>query len=122
MRKKRLRKAIKWFKTQKNLGHVTIHLRQLKGDAEYGYVDHVGPYDFDLWINPNIHKSVLSLFSTLFHELTHVDQFSKGRLASTEKGWFWNGDLCKLAYEEQPWEIEATAVEEPLARLYLETR
>ena len=117
-----LKDAVSWFLHRKGLGHVNVELIHIRGKTEHGWADHVGPYDFEVAINPTVSKTDFMKLRTLFHELTHVEQFARGRLASTEKGWFWNGDnMDHVAYEEQPWEIEANAVEELLTDLYMET-
>lgn len=119
--KQLLRDGVRWFLSRKSLNHVEVNLVRLNDPADHGYADHVGPYEFDIAINPKASRTDFTKLRTLFHELTHVEQFATGRLASTEKGWFWMGDnMDHVAYEEQPWEIEANAVESILAELYLE--
>ena len=48
---------------------------------------------------------------TLAHELCHVSQFFKGHLDSELTTWKGH-DFSNAAYDDQPWEIEAHAIED----------
>lgn len=67
-------------------------------------------------------------FSTLFHEMTHVEQFESGRLCMLEdepkRGYIWEGVEHKRLetnddlYDELPWEAEANARAEKVLRKF----
>lgn len=78
------------------------------------------PVDFTIEIATD-YRDVKPLYylKTLFHELTHVDQYCSGRLENrqTKKHvpyLLWEGDRYEESHEywKQPWEIEAYGVEE----------
>ena len=60
----------------------------------------------------------LALGVTLAHELTHVAQFAKGTLQLTPKGKRWKGKFYgrRVAYLQQPWEIQAFQKQELIFR------
>tara|TARA_R100000231_G_scaffold137996_1_gene115406 strand:- start:726 stop:1151 length:426 start_codon:yes stop_codon:yes gene_type:complete len=61
------------------------------------------------------------LVKTILHELVHVDQYEKGRLVSAEgkKPNRWMGKVCRAAYADQPWEIEAYKLENRMYRNFM---
>ena len=63
-------------------------------------------------------RNKIDLGVTLAHELTHVAQFAKGILQPTPKGLKWKGKLYgkRVAYLQQPWEIQAFSQQELLFR------
>lgn len=80
---------------------------------------------FEVLINPDQNKS--ELIKTLFHELVHVKQITKGELKfETERSSFWKGKLVHpnrfKIYKNIPWEKEAYDMEEKLYRKYLSIR
>ena len=69
--------------------NITVHLKDLKGDA-YGYcladddesrLDR--PRSFEIEIHKNM--SLRKVLETLCHEMVHVSQYAKGRLAVNGK-------------------------------------
>jgi hypothetical protein len=63
-------------------------------------------------------RDLCNLGITLAHELTHVAQFAKGTLQVAPKGKIWNGKFYgrRVAYLQQPWEIQAFAKQEIIFR------
>lgn len=58
--------------------------------------------------------------STLFHELTHVMQYSLYELEVYNEGHgYWKGEtLTGLTYEDCPWEVEAYHMEQVLLKCF----
>lgn len=58
--------------------------------------------------------------ATIFHELTHIMQYSKYELEVYNVGnAYWKGETLKgLSYEESPWEIEANHIEQVLLKCF----
>lgn len=74
------------------------------------------------------HKIVVRLnygeewLSTLFHEMTHVQQYAYGRLVLEEKTALWEGGVInrsKVQYVDEPWEIEARKYETRMEKKFL---
>jgi hypothetical protein len=67
-------------------------------------------------LKPN--RDLCALGVTLAHELTHVAQFAKGLLKVAPKGKIWNGRFYgrRVAYLQQPWELQAFAKQEIIFR------
>lgn len=65
---------------------------------------------------------LVSLGSTLAHELTHVSQFAKGILKVTPRGKKWKGKFYgrNVPYLMQPWEIQAFSKQEIIMRRAIE--
>lgn len=86
------------------------------------------PVDFTIEVaNPYRDIKPLYYLKTLFHEMTHVDQYCSGRLESrqTKKHvpyLLWEGDRYEETHEywKQPWEIEAYGTEECALLSFLE--
>lgn len=67
-------------------------------------------------------------FATLFHEMTHIEQFESERLCTLDgeldRGYLWEGveyarlDTANDDYDEQPWEAEANARAEKVLRKF----
>lgn len=58
--------------------------------------------------------------ATLFHEMTHVMQFSLYELEVYKEGHaYWKGEMLEnLTYENSPWEIEAYHIEKILLNCF----
>lgn len=71
-------------------------------------------YSFNIVIDADLEEE--DLFSTLAHEMVHVKQFAKGELYFGIKQNKWLGKIypCNTPYNQQPWEKEATEIEEKL--------
>jgi len=74
------------------------------------------------------HKIVVRLFSspewlgTLFHELTHAQQYLYGRLQLECDHAYWNGELFQrkdFKYSNEPWEVEARKIESKMQKKFL---
>lgn len=74
------------------------------------------------------HKIVVRLFSspewlgTLFHELTHAQQYLYGRLQLEFDHAYWNGVLFQrddFEYSNEPWEVEARKIESKMQKKFL---
>ena len=67
-------------------------------------------------------RDLMSLGSTLAHEITHVAQFAKGTLQLTPKGKRWKGRYYgrRTPYLEQPWEVQAFSKQEIVFRRAIE--
>ena len=71
-------------------------------------------------LRPN--RDLVSLAVTLAHELCHVSQFARGLLKVTPRGRRWCGKFYsnRVAYLDQPWEIQAFARQELIMRRAIE--
>ena len=67
-------------------------------------------------------RDKVELGVTLAHEMVHVAQFAKGTLKLTPKGKRWKGKFYgrRVAYLQQPWEIDAFSKQELILRRALE--
>lgn len=64
-------------------------------------------------------KSVVALATTLAHEMVHVRQLAKGMLRyanNDTKYWMGKRYTKKVAYLDQPWELDAMARQEIVVR------
>jgi len=60
-----------------------------------------------------------NVLKVLAHELVHVKQYFTGRMQEHEDSVYWLGEICELDYDEQPWEIEAAAMESVMYEAFL---
>lgn len=115
---------------------ITIRLKivrkpEIKYGDECGHVEWMDnnrqPRRFTICINTPPRVSLKYIISTLAHEMVHVKQFVKNELidlpstdfnVSVFKNKKYN--LNRVAYFDQPWEIEAFGRERGLTREYLE--
>jgi hypothetical protein len=127
------RRALHFFAGEllspKVLPHITINVFGLDGPVDktnFGLViwadDNLRPRMFDLEINTKI--SERNYILTLAHEMVHVRQYVRKdvvELFRPKYGKKWKGELIdidKIRYWDQPWEIEAHALERPLANSF----
>lgn len=99
--------------------YLDINAGKFKAD---GYCSHRDRYDFEIEINKNL--TFEHMMITLAHEMIHLKQYVtkelkskivRGNLVDT-----WRGVKYRnLKYNEQPWEIEATVLEEELYHKFL---
>lgn len=87
-----------------------------------GYCTHLDGYDFEIEINKNL--TFEHTMITLAHEMIHLKQYATKELKSKfVKGKpvdTWRGVKYRnLEYAKQPWEIEATVLEEDLYHKFL---
>lgn len=57
------------------------------------------------------------ILSTMFHELTHAQQFHQGTLRMTKRGFYWKGKRIKNSYSRQHWERQAFRRESKLLKV-----
>lgn len=64
--------------------------------------------------------NLFDMIVTVAHEMVHVGQMARGELrVAYESGTpitYWKGRPTKVAYQNQPWEIEASALEVILSK------
>jgi hypothetical protein len=87
-----------------------------------GYCSHLNVYDFEIEINQDL--TFEHMMITLAHEMVHLKQFTTKQLKSKFIGKnaidIWNGTRYKnLQYDKQPWEKEASQLEEELYHRFL---
>lgn len=60
--------------------------------------------------------SFMEQMFSLSHEMVHVKQYFRGELANDKNGkWVWKKEIAEeYKYEDQPWEKEATSLENDL--------
>lgn len=105
--------AVDWYLKRMNI-KAKVRIKPIYEPFFMGALQMRSKKKATLWVSP--HQNTFSKLSTAFHELTHLHQFVRGDLTDTR----WKGrSFKKTPYELQPWEIEAHAVEEILADLYL---
>ena len=61
---------------------------------------------------------------TIFHEAVNLKQYARGELLELYRGchrlmWY-DKDCTNMSYDELPWEIEASALEQGLYNNYME--
>jgi len=97
--------------------HITIEFEDLP-QYHFGACDHdefEGEQETTVTLSENITQQ--EAIQTLFHELVHAKQYLDGRL----EGGFqlrWMGETYDCDYQEQPWEIEAFALEEEMMNTF----
>ena len=84
-----------------------------------GYSDSLGDCMFDGIDEYHIRLTSYDI-GTLFHELTHVMQYSNYELEVYKEGHgYWQGKMHEgLTYDESPWEVEAYHMEQVLLRCF----
>ena len=84
-----------------------------------GYTESLGDCMFDGVDEYHIRLSSYDI-GTLFHEMTHVMQYSNYELEVYREGHgYWQGKMHEgLTYEESPWEVEAYHMEQVLLRCF----
>lgn len=103
----------------KNKIQLNINACNIEAD---GCCSHLGDYEFEIEINQDLsfeHKMI-----TLAHEMVHLKQFTTKQLKSFFLGKdaidIWNGDrYTNTRYDKQPWEKEASQLEEELYHQFL---
>jgi len=83
--------------------------------------DNWRPRDFKIVLDSKL--SNRATIRTLMHEMVHIKQWSRGELKEITKPecktlWF-DEDHTETEYQDQPWEIEAYVLQEPLADAYI---
>ncbi len=106
------------------LNNVNIKVKVVTGDAPSGlciideYNNQNKPRSFTIEINKN--QSKMEILNAVAHEMVHVKQYVYGELNEQMSSWLGQKIDCdKVDYFEQPWEVEAYALEAFLTVMYL---
>ena len=91
---------------------ITVKLSKL--DGVFGYCLAETPREFELEIAKGL--SLKNLVGTICHEMVHVKQYARRELHVTD--YVWKKEVIdeKTPYGKLPWEVEAFAMEDDLAR------
>jgi hypothetical protein len=99
--------------------YLDIYANKIKADGTCLQLDR---YDFEIEINKNI--SFECMMITLAHEMIHLKQYAtkelKSKIVKGNEVDIWKGVKYKnMKYHDQPWEQEATDLEEELYHKFL---
>jgi hypothetical protein len=80
----------------------------------------IRPKEFTIELHKELHQR--EFITTACHESVHLKQFARGELRELYKGghrvmWY-DVDCSDFMYKDQPWEIEAKALEDTLYNMY----
>lgn len=121
----RFAKALAFYLQILNLGNrVSIEIlpkNLRRGPVEsraWGWCTQLDQLNYEVEIDRGLASR--NVLTVLAHELVHVKQYFTGRLQEHEDSVYWLGDICELEYDEQPWEIEAAAMESVMYQAFLE--
>ena len=114
-----------WFMANHMPRHkidLRVHHRGLIREGVYGWCtvedDDNRPRCFLIEMHNRLQKE--DYLKILFHELVHVYQHVRGDLRDKDAKRLWKGiDYSESDYDDQPWEIEAHAMEESLYLEYM---
>tara|TARA_A200000159_G_C7322721_1_gene339539 strand:+ start:1094 stop:1522 length:429 start_codon:yes stop_codon:yes gene_type:complete len=112
-----LEEALAYAKKYLKLSDASYVLIEFTKDCDaFGYAHDEGDHDYHIEINKTYNVSLM--LGTLFHELTHIQQYESGRLVIThgEDPDMWEGLLVTAQYDDQPWEQEAFDLEKKMLR------
>jgi hypothetical protein len=112
--------AIKKLMPRQN--NLVIHIK-FKRMKEWGMCEPIfwerSPKEFYIDIKNDL--NIKSSTRVLFHELTHVRQYATNKLRDVNSKTMWlKEDHTDTPYLEQPWEIEASALEDELFNAYFD--
>ena len=122
--KKRCERIVNWF-VDRHLPNykliINVDHKGLLREGGFGWVWAADcdyrPRDFEIELHNRMTPEHYT--QTLLHELWHVYQHVTGQLKDKYKKRLWKGvDYSKTDYEDQPWEKEASEMEEILYREY----
>ena len=121
---KLIKQAAKFYGSQLVPNHyykIYLDINAGKFEAD-GYCTYLDGYDFEIEINKNL--TFEHIMITLAHEMIHLKQYATKELKSKfVKGKpvdTWRGIKYKnLKYKDQPWEHEASSLEEELYHKFL---
>ena len=110
--------VVEWFVMNYLPRHkidITIHHRGMLRDGVFGWVGVLDcdyrPREFEIEVHNRLTPK--DYIQTLLHELWHVYQHVKGDLKDKHGIRLWKGvDHSATDYDDQPWEIEAHAIED----------
>lgn len=106
-------------RTKNRIGTITIAFRKFTGDelAMASSEDNEGRLPTEFLVefnNANRDIPVRDYLITMYHELTHIRQYATGKLKNRHLYCIWEGKkygYTDIDYWEQPWELEAMAME-----------
>jgi hypothetical protein len=98
--------VLAWYteKTGNPVDSVTVYLQKV----ELGFLGFCYPKRKRVVVEVEKRLQPLALAETLFHELTHAEQFRTGILKMKGEQFFWKGVPCSVRYSRQPWERAAS--------------
>ena len=131
--KRLVRDAIAWFVEHRNLNRLVFHVDVKDRRCWHENMDGACtttsslsfPREFLIELDNRLdHKQYLI---TLFHELMHVEQRLRNRHQQRFMPKFtnkWMGEIISgdTSYEDEPWEVEAFAMQEELCNAYLTSK
>ena len=123
--RRRCKGVVEWFMCKHLPKHkidLTVNHRGLLREGAYGWCTVLDsdyrPRAFEIEMHNGLNPD--HYIMTLFHELWHVYQHVKGTLRDKGQKRLWKGiDCSSLDYEDQPWEIEASQMEQVLYDEYM---
>lgn len=112
--------AIKKLMPRQDNLHIHIKFRRMK---EWGMCEPIfwerSPKEFYVDIKSDL--TLKSATRVLFHELVHVRQYATNKLRDVKGKTMWlKEDHSDTEYVDQPWEIEASTLEDELFNLYFD--
>ena len=101
--------------------YLSIDFLVQEHDQHFGFCMDMDKKELEFSIEINRNTSIEQMTATLFHELVHVKQYIDGRLVSGEgrspSTWF--GIPIYEEYDNQPWEVEAYALEKEMVKEFM---
>jgi len=113
------RYIIKQLLPRKRTLYLDIHIHNILKEDAVGYCMRVDRNEYELELHNR--GSLYEYISTLAHELVHLKQYDQAELRFKHMKQYWMGvDMTDVAYEKQPWEIEARKLQPLLAKDFIE--
>lgn len=109
---------LEWYteKTGNPVEYVAVELKRL----EFGFLGFCCHKKARFVVEIEKRLQPLALAETLFHELTHAEQFRTGILKVKGENFFWKGKVCRVRYSHQPWERAAYRMQGKLLNQFFE--
>ena len=125
--KNRCTSIVNWFMDQYLPRHkilVNVDHKGLLREGIFGWMWTADcdyrPRDFEIEFHNRMNPEHYT--KTLLHELWHLYQHVQGILKDKHGTRYWKGtDHSKTDYDDQPWEVEATRMEEILYKEYVQS-
>jgi hypothetical protein len=101
--------------------YVNIEYLSQESELHFGFCMDMDKKELEYSIEINRNTSIEQMTATLFHELVHVKQYIDGRLVSGEgrSPATWFGIPIYEEYDNQPWEVEAYALEKEMVKEFM---
>ena len=123
----RAQSIVNWFISEYLPRHkivVDIIHRGMKRECALGWISvldsNYRPRHFEIEVQSNLDADTYTI--TLLHELWHLLQHVRGDLSFGRNKRCWKGTDCShMDYTDEPWEIEAEAMETVLLDKYLKS-